>query len=68
MLLLPMLKREKIIVERVWRKWKVIDIDLKSKFSCDNDFISKFKEEWIEVANLLKQYIKEEQENEEQCI
>lgn len=44
------------------------NIDLKSKFSCDNDFISKFKEEWIEVTSLLKQYIKEEQQDEEQCI
>lgn len=44
------------------------NIDFKSKFSYDNNFISKFKEEWIEVTSLLKQYIKEEQENEEQCI
>lgn len=44
------------------------NIDLKSKFSCNYDFISKFKEEWIEVTSLLKQYIKEEQEDEEQCI
>lgn len=41
------------------------DIDLKSKFSCDNDFISMFKEEWTKVTNLLKQYIKEERKNEE---
>lgn len=41
------------------------NIDFKSKFSYDNDFISKFKEEWIEVTNLLKQYIKEERNNEE---
>lgn len=44
------------------------DIDLKSKFSCDSDFIPRFKEEWTKATNLLKQYIKEEQEDEEQCI
>lgn len=64
MLLLPILKREKIIVERVWRKWKG-DIDLKSKFSCDNDFIPMFKEEWVKVTNDLKKYFKEERKNEE---
>ena len=41
------------------------DIDLKSKFSCDSDFMSMFKEEWVKVTNLLKQYIKEERKNEE---
>lgn len=41
------------------------DIDLKSKFSCNNDFIPMFKEEWTKVTNLLKQYIKEERKNEE---
>lgn len=41
---------------------------MKSKFSYDSDFVSMFKEERIEVTNLLKQYIKEEQEDEEQCI
>lgn len=40
-------------------------IDLKSKFSCDSDFIPRFKEEWTKATNLLKQYIKEEQEDEE---
>lgn len=44
------------------------DIDLESKFSCDSDFIPLFKEEWVKATNLLKQYIKEEQEDEEQCI
>lgn len=44
------------------------DIDLKSKFSCERDFILTFKEDWTKVTNLLKQYIKEEQEDEEQCI
>ena len=41
------------------------DIDLKSKFSCNSDFIPMFKEEWVKVTNLLKQYIKEERKNEE---
>lgn len=44
------------------------DIDLKSKFSSERDFILTFKAEWTKVTNLLKQYIKEEQEDEEQCI
>lgn len=41
------------------------DVDLKSKFSCDSDFIPMFKEELVKVTNLLKQYIKEERKNEE---
>lgn len=41
------------------------DVDLKSKFSCNSDFIPMFKEEWVKVTNLLKQYIKEERKNEE---
>lgn len=41
------------------------DIDLKSKFSCDNDFIHMFKEEWKKVTNDLKKYFKEERNNEE---
>lgn len=44
------------------------DVDLKSKFSCEIDFILSFNEEWTKVTNLLKQYIKEERKNEEQCI
>lgn len=44
------------------------DIDLKSKFSREIDFILSFKEEWVKVTNDLKKYIKEEQEDEEQCI
>ena len=34
----------------------------------DDQFIMNFTSEWIKVTNQLKQYIKEEQENEEQCI
>ena len=30
------------------------DVDLKSKFSCDGDFIHMFKEEWVKVTNYLK--------------
>lgn len=41
------------------------DIDLKSKFSYDNDFIHMFKEEWVKVTNDLKKYFKEERKNEE---
>lgn len=41
------------------------DVDLKSKFSCDSDFIHMFKEEWVKVTNSLKRYIKEERKNEE---
>ena len=59
-----MLKKERIIV-----RMEVVqmegDIDLKSKFSCNSDFIPMFKEEWVKVTNLLKQYIKEERKNEE---
>lgn len=42
-----------------------VDVDLKSKFSCNSGFIPMFKEEWVKVTNLLKQYIKEERKNEE---
>lgn len=41
------------------------DIDLKSKFSCEIDFILSFKEEWTKVTNDLKKYFKEERKNEE---
>lgn len=41
------------------------DINLKSKFSCDNDFIHMFKEEWVKVTNDLKKYFEEERNNEE---
>ena len=34
----------------------------------DDPFITSFTSEWIKVTNQLKQYIKEEQEDEEQCI
>ena len=34
----------------------------------DDPFIMSFTSEWIKVTNQLKQHIKEEQENEEQCI
>lgn len=44
------------------------DIDLKSKFSRESDFILSFKEEWTKVTSDLRKYFKEEQENEEQCI
>ena len=44
------------------------DIDLKSKFSCCNNFIHVFKEEWTKVTNDLEKYFKEERKNEEQCI
>ena len=39
------------------------DVDLKSKFSCDGDFIPMFKEEWVKVTNDLKKYFKEERKN-----
>ena len=42
------------------------DIDLKSKFSCESDFILMFKEEWIKVTNDLKKYFKEERKNNEE--
>ena len=41
------------------------DIDLKSKFSREIDFILSFKEEWVKVTNDLKKYFKEERKNEE---
>lgn len=41
------------------------DIDLKSKFSCEGDFMLTFKEEWAKVTNDLKKYFKEERKNEE---
>lgn len=41
------------------------DIDLKSKFSCDSDFILTFKEDWTKATNDLKKYFKEERNNEE---
>ena len=41
------------------------DIDLKSKFSREIDFILSFKEEWVKVTNDLKKYFKEEIKNEE---
>ena len=34
----------------------------------DDPFIMSFSSEWRNVTNQLKQYIKEEQEDEEQCI
>ena len=34
----------------------------------DDQFIMSFSSEWIKVTNQLKQCIKEEQEDEEQCI
>ena len=34
----------------------------------DDSFIISFSSEWRKVTKQLKQYIKEEQENEEQCI
>ena len=34
----------------------------------DDQFIMSFSSEWRKVTNQLKQYIKEEQEYEEQCI
>ena len=34
----------------------------------DDQFIIDFTIEWIRVTDQLKQYIKEEQEDEEQCI
>ena len=34
----------------------------------DDPFIMSFSSEWRKVAKQLKQYIKEEQEDEEQCI
>ena len=34
----------------------------------DDTFIMNFSSEWRKVTKQLKQYIKEEQENEEQCI
>ena len=34
----------------------------------DDQFIMDFSSEWIKVTNQLKQCIKEEQEDEEQCI
>ena len=34
----------------------------------DDPFIMSFSREWRKVTNQLKQYIKEEQEDEEQCI
>ena len=34
----------------------------------DAQFIIDFISEWIRVTDQLKQYIKEEQEDEEQCI
>ena len=44
------------------------DIDLKSKFSCEEDFIFRFKIEWTKVTNDLKKYFKEERKDEEQCV
>lgn len=41
------------------------DINLKSKFSSNNDFIPIFKKEWVKVTNDLKKYFKEERKNEE---
>lgn len=41
------------------------DIDLKSKFSRESDFILSFKEEWTKVTNDLKKYFKGERKNEE---
>lgn len=41
------------------------DIDLKSKFLCDSNFIPRFKEDWAKVTNDLKKYFKEERNNEE---
>ena len=34
----------------------------------DDPFIMSFSSEWRKVTNQLKQYIKEGQEDEEQCI
>ena len=34
----------------------------------DDPFITSFSSEWRKITNQLKQYIKEEQEDEEQCI
>ena len=34
----------------------------------DDPFIISFSSEWRKITKKLKQYIKEEQENEEQCI
>ena len=34
----------------------------------DDQFIMSFSSEWRKVTNQLKQYFKEEQEYEEQCI
>ena len=34
----------------------------------DDPFIMNFSDEWRKITKQLKQYIKEEQENEEQCI
>ena len=34
----------------------------------DDPFITSFSSEWRKVTDQLKQYIKEEQEDEEQCI
>ena len=34
----------------------------------DDPFIMNFSSEWRKVTNQLKQYVKEEQEDEEQCI
>lgn len=43
-------------------------INLKSKFSCNSDFIPMFKEEWVKATSDLKKYFKEEKKDEEQCI
>lgn len=42
------------------------DIDLKSKFSCEKDFILSFKEEWTKVTSDLRKYFKEERKNNEE--
>ena len=42
------------------------NIDLKSKFSYEIDFILSFKEEWTKVTNDLKKYFKEERKNNEE--
>lgn len=59
-----MLKKERIIA-----RMEVVqmegDIDLKSKFSCNSDFIPRFKEEWTKATNDLKKYFKEERNDEE---
>ena len=34
----------------------------------DNQFVMSFSKEWHEVTRQLKQYIKEVEEDEEQCI